>query len=134
MAELEASAGGNDRGGWRTHRRRARQSGRAALGAASRCASRRTETFRLAGVFQWLNGDPAKACSWWRQSIETGRRLGAQPELGRTYAEVGRRLGAEATRTRELEGMDAAACRHKARKIFEKLGLERDLDQLAQEI
>jgi class 3 adenylate cyclase/predicted ATPase len=132
LAALEAAARGDDRVKWRSYRKRARKSGRAALAVASKCASRRTEIYRLAGVLDWLVGKPGKALEWWRKSIESGQSLGAQPELGRTYAEVARRLGPERSPIRELDGIDAKTYRQSATKILGDLGLERDLARLSE--
>ena len=132
VAELEAAAGGESRVQWRSARKRARESGRAALGVASKCASRRTEIYRLAGVLHWLVGKPGKALEWWRKSIESGQSLGAQPELGRAHAEVARRLGAEGSPIRELDGIDADGYRQSATKILGNLGLEGDLARLSE--
>ncbi len=133
VAELEAAADSGNRVKWRIKRKRARASGRAALRVASKCASRRTEIYRLAGVFHWLAGKPGKAIEWWRKSLESGQKLGVQPELGRAYAEIARRLDAKRSPTRELDGIDARTYRQDAMKIFGNLGLERDLTRLCEQ-
>jgi tetratricopeptide (TPR) repeat protein len=111
--------------------RRARRSARTALRTASKVAWRRTEVWRLAGRLQWLLGRRRRARRLFEQSLDWGERLGARPETARTYAEIGR-LGALATNGWRVRGLDAEACRARARETFEDLGLRTDLARLAQ--
>jgi class 3 adenylate cyclase len=104
-------------------RRRLRHAARAALGVAAKVAVQRTEIFQLAGVASWLLGRRARALALWKRSIETGTRLGARPELARTYAAAAMRMAPATT----LHGLDAAACRAKAEALFAEVGLAHDL-------
>ena len=63
-------------------------------------------------------------------SVAAGERLGARPELGRTYREIGQRLSENGSKYRELSGVTAAGYLEKARRLFTALQLEWDLGQL----
>ncbi len=59
---------------------------------SKKCATDRTEAYRIMGINLWLSGKPEKAFAWWKKSIYTGERLSAKLELSRTYFEVGKRM------------------------------------------
>ena len=82
------------------------------------------------GVYHWLIGKQGKAMKWWSKSIQEGERLGARPDLSRTYFEVGKRLLEPQSNYKQLNGIDAKSYLKKARVLFEEMGLERDLDDL----
>ena len=110
-------------------RRRARRSREPALAMARKVAFRLPEALRLAGREAWLDGRGAQALAWWRRAAECCERLGARPELGRTFAEAGRAFAAGLAG--DLGGRDARACRAEAEAIFAALDLGFDRAQLA---
>jgi hypothetical protein len=63
----------------------------------------------------------------WRRAVASGEQLGARPELARTWAEVARALDTASGLT--FGGLDAAACRERARGLFAATGLAWDLAQ-----
>jgi class 3 adenylate cyclase/tetratricopeptide (TPR) repeat protein len=131
VCELEQALAHGDRSTWRAARTRARQSGKQAVNTAAKMARLRTETYRIVGRFHWLLAKQRKAVEWWQRSIAEGERLGARPELARTYMEVGRRMLEGNRGLRQLNGMDAKAHLARARTMFVDMGLEWDLAQLA---
>ena len=87
---------------------RLKRLGRDCLRAARMNAADLPEVWRLLGVSEWLAGRKAAAFTAWDRSRTEGERIGARPELARTYAEVARRLGAGAESDR-WNGLDAGA-------------------------
>jgi len=104
--------------------------GRKAIKVSRKTAADRTEALKLMGTYYWLIGKQKKALSWWNKSIEEGERLGARPELSRTYMEVGKRLLEKKSKSNELKGINAKEYLEKARKMFEEMDLQWDLDEL----
>ncbi|MBW1868345.1 MAG: AAA family ATPase [Deltaproteobacteria bacterium] len=114
-----------------THvRKRVYKSGKTAVRNSRKYAPYRTKILRLMGLYYWLIGKQAKALKWWNKAIKEGERLGARPDLSRTYFEVGKRLLEPQSKYKELNGIDAKGYLEKARVLFEEMGLERDLDDL----
>jgi len=111
-------------------KKQAYKSGKAALKNARKYAPYRTKIFRLMGEYYWLIGKQAKAFKWWDKAIKEGERLGARPDLSRTYFKAGKCLLEPQSKTKELNGIDAKGYLEKARVLFEEMGLERDLDDL----
>ncbi len=110
---------------------RARGSARAALRSAGRVAWRRTEVLRLVGRYRWLTGDRRAAMRLFLRSLEAGQRLGARPEIARTYEELGRRLLERSDAPNALPaGLDAGRCFERARETYQALGLAGDLARL----
>ncbi len=106
------------------------RSGKAAVKTAEKFAPNRTETFRLMGVFYWLTGKRKKSLTWFKRSLRVGERLGARPELARTYMEVGRRLLEKHSECDQLNDIHAREYLRKARVLFKEMALHRDLEQL----
>jgi class 3 adenylate cyclase/tetratricopeptide (TPR) repeat protein len=131
VALLETALAGGDRARRRALAKQARKSCKDALAVAAKAAWERTEAFRLAGRLAWLLGKQEQAWTWWGRSVAEGERLGARPELARTYMEIGERLGSPESRQRRLAGADASAYLEKARRLFEEMGLDWDLRRLA---
>jgi hypothetical protein len=100
-----------------------------ALRVAAKVAARRTEILRYAAAHDWLRGRRERALRGYAAAVESGRSLGALPELARTCAEIARRLE-EGSDARALAGRDAAAWRAEARELLLELGLERELESL----
>jgi hypothetical protein len=90
----------------------------------------RTEAFGLMGTCYWLAGKQRKALKWWDKSIKEGERLGARPDLSRTYMEVGKRLLEPHSKYRELNGIGSKEYLEKARRMFREMDLQWDLEQL----
>ena len=107
----------------------ARRSARNAVKIAAKAAWERTEAYRLNGRLLWLLGKQDQALQWWSRSISEGERLGARPELARTYMEVGTRLAEDRSKHRELAGVDAATYLEKSRALFAAMGLDWDLER-----
>lgn len=100
------------------------------LEVSKKIALYRTWIFRLIGEYYWLIGKQKKAIKWWDKSIQQGERLGARPDLSRTYFEIGKRLLEPQSKYKELKGINSQSYLEKARIMFEEMGLERDLDEL----
>ncbi len=132
VSELEQALGRGDRAAWRAARTRARHSGTQAVRISGKMARLRTETYRIVGRFHWLHGRGRRAAEWWQKSIAEGERLGARPELARTYAEVGRRLSEQPGRVKHVNGLNAKAYLASARRLFVEMELAWDLAHLAQ--
>jgi hypothetical protein len=82
------------------------------------------------GIYYWLIQDQKRALKWWQNAIEEGGRLGAHPQLARTYAEMGIRLS---TNTGSNSGVDIVKAKQylcTAKKKFSELGLHQELDDL----
>ena len=114
----------------RDYRSNAYQSGKAALKNSRKFVPYRTKILCLMGTYYWLIGKQGKAMKWWDRAIKEGERLGARPDLSRTYFEVGKRLLEPESKYKELNGIEAKGYLEKARIMFEEMGLERDLDEL----
>ena len=100
------------------------------LGTAKRYAPGRTNTLRLLGLYFWRNGKQGTAIRWWSKAIQEGERLGARPDLSRTYLEVGKRLLEPQSRYRDLNGLTANDYLAKAEKLFREMDLQWDQEQL----
>jgi len=114
----------------RDYRSNAYQSGKAALKNSRKFVPYRTKILCLMGTYYWLIGKQGKAMKWWDRAIKKGERLGARPDLSRTYFEVGKRLLEPESKYKELNGIEAKSYLKKAGILFEEMGLERDLDDL----
>jgi class 3 adenylate cyclase/tetratricopeptide (TPR) repeat protein len=108
-------------------RQQARRSMRYALRIAASVAVQRTEIEQLAGRVLWSLGRRRSAFKQWQRAIATGERLGARPELARTWAAIARALDAGTGLT--FDGVDAAQCLERARELFAGAGLAWDLEQ-----
>ena len=127
---LKEAIASKNRRDLRELRKKACQSGRAALKNSAKYAPFRTKTLRLMGLYYWLTGKQRKALSWWNKSIEEGERLDARPELSRTYMEIGKRLLEPKSKYKELNGVSIEEYLEKARKMFQEMDLQWDLDEL----
>jgi class 3 adenylate cyclase/tetratricopeptide (TPR) repeat protein len=101
-----------------------------AFRGSKKYAPYRTWILKLMGDYYWLIGKQRKALKWWDRSIKEGERLGAMPDLSRTYFEVGKRLVEPQSKYKQLNGIDANGYLEKAEKLFREMGLERDLEEL----
>jgi hypothetical protein len=82
------------------------------------------------GDYHWLIEKQSKAIGWWRKAMREGARLGARPDLSRTYLEVGKRLQEPKSKYKKLDHIGAKSYLEKARNMFEELGLQKDKDSL----
>jgi len=112
------------------NRRKVLKTGRKSLNTSSKFVGNRTEALRLMGKYYWLIGKQRRAIKWWNKSIQEGERLGARPELSRTYMEVGKRLLEPHSKYKELNGLGAEEYLNKARTMFEEMDLQWDLEEL----
>ena len=109
-------------------RRAALRSGGAALAVVGKVVYRQPEVFRLWGRLEASRGRTGRALSWWQRSLAVAERLGAEPERARTLLAAGRGLE-QAGGARVFAGRSAASCGDEAAALFEKLGLDWDLEQ-----
>lgn len=109
---------------------KAKESGDKVIKNSKKVVSERTRTYLQMGKYYWLIGKHRKALKRWERSIQEGERLGARPDLSRTYFEVGKRLLEPNSKYRDLNGIDAKGYLEKARELFVDMGLERDLNEL----
>jgi len=104
--------------------RQAAKSIRQCLKNAQKAACYLTEALKMKGQYYWLTGNEQKALKWWDRSIKEGERLGARPDLARTYFEVGKRLLEPQSKTRELNGLNANDYLARAEKLFREMDLQ----------
>ena len=90
----------------------------------------RPETFLLVGRYYWLLSKQNKSFKWWKRALQEAERLGARPDLARTYMEIGKRLLEEKSKYKELNGISAEEYLEKARTMFQEMDLQWDLDEL----
>jgi len=106
------------------------KSGNKAVENSAKFAPQRTESYRLMGVYYWLIGKHGKALKWFDKSTREGERLGARPDIARTYMEIGKRLIGSESKYKELNGVRAKEYLKKAGAIFEEMDLQWDLEEL----
>ncbi|MEF8942412.1 MAG: adenylate/guanylate cyclase domain-containing protein [Desulfohalobiaceae bacterium] len=90
----------------------------------------KTQAFCLMGRYYWILNKQRKALRWWEKSIQVGEKLGARPDLSRTYFEVGKRLLESQSKYKTLNGKEANHYLNKARELFEEMNLKHDLAEL----
>ncbi len=127
---LEDAIGGDSRSSISEYSRAALKSGKAAVKNSAKFAAHRTWNYRLMGEYYWLLGKQRKALKWWNKSIKEGERLGARPDLSRTYMEVGKRLLELHSKYKELNGVAAKEYLEKAETMFREMDLEWDIEEL----
>ncbi len=130
LRQLEDAQKSRDGAKVRSFRDKARHSKKAAYRISRKFAPNRTEMLRLIGVCDWLSGKYKKALEWFGESVSTGQKLGALPELARTYLEIGKRLQERKSKIDRLNGLRAEDYLEKARQMFVAIGLDKDLDDL----
>jgi hypothetical protein len=128
---LEESLASGDQTSAPVLRKRAGRAQRVLLRLVSKVAWERVEAFRLAGRLAWITGKRNRALRWFAKSIAEGERLGARPELARTYMEVGSRLTAKEAGPELLGGLDGVAYLEKARALFAALGFSAEIAEVA---
>ncbi len=90
--------------------------------------------FKMAGELYWLIGKQKTALKWWAKSIKIGEKLGAKPDLSRTYFEVGKSLLSPNSKYKQLNGITASEYLEKAKAMFEEMDLAWDLNELEKTI
>ena len=111
-------------------KKQAHLSGKMAVKNSKKVAFERIEAYKLMGIYYWLITKQKKALKWWSKSIKEGERLGARPELSRTYFEIGKRLIEPSSKYKALNGIKAEEYLEKAKMMFEEMDLQWDLDEL----
>lgn len=114
----------------RPFQKNAYSSGKAAVRNSRKYAPYRTKILGLMGEYHWIIGKQGKAFKWWDKAIQEGEKLGARSDLSRVYFEVGKQLLEPHSKYKQLNGIDAKGYLEKARTMFNKLNLQRDLDEL----
>jgi len=127
---LEDAIGGDSRSLISEYTRAALKSGKRAVRNSTKFAAHRTWNYQLMGEYYWLIGNQRKALKWFDKSIKEGERLGARPDLSRTYMEVGKRLLEPHSKYKELNGVTANEYLEKAETMFREIDLQWDLDEL----
>ena len=112
------------------YRDKAFKSGKKCFKNSKKCSFNRTCTLNLLGRYYWLVSNQKKATEFWKRAIEEGERLGARPDLARTYMEIGKRFLEEKSKFKELNGISAEEYLEKARAMFQEMDLQWDLDEL----
>jgi tetratricopeptide (TPR) repeat protein len=112
------------------YRRNAFKSGKMLIKTCQKAALYRTDSYRLMGIYHWLIHDQKSAFKWWDKAIEEGERLGARPQVARTYAEMGKSLCAVEGGPSAPDVSRAKEFLRKAKTMFSDLGLTKDLEDL----
>ena len=84
----------------------------------------------MAGTYYWLINKQNNAVKFWQKAVSESARVGARPDLARTYMEIGKRFLEEKSRYKELNGISATEYLDKARAMFQEMDLQWDLDEL----
>jgi class 3 adenylate cyclase/tetratricopeptide (TPR) repeat protein len=106
------------------------KAGKTAVRNSRKYAPYRTKILGLMGEYYWFIGKQGKALKWWGKAIQEGEKLGARPDLSRTYFKVGKHLLEPHSKYRNLNGIDSNGYLEKSRLLFEELSLEQDLTEL----
>jgi class 3 adenylate cyclase/tetratricopeptide (TPR) repeat protein len=112
------------------YRKQANKSSKKLLQNSKKYVPGLPHALHMVGYYHWLAGKQNKAVTWWKRAIEEGERLGARPDLARTYMEIGKRLLDEKSKYKELNGIGAKEYLGKARTMFQEMDLQWDLDEL----
>ncbi len=116
------------------HRRHALKSGKMLTKLCRKAPVYKMETCRLMGRYKWLAQDRKGAFKLWQEAIREGERLGARPQLARTYAEIAMRAWSVKGESSGPHVDMAEAYGEKARTLFSELGLRQDLEDLTSAI
>lgn len=130
LAQLERSLISKNNKSILKYKNKSLKSGIKVIKNSKKVVSERTKAYRQMGRYYWLIGKQGKALKWWDKSIQEGERLGARPDLSRTYFEVGRHLLEPQTNTKKLGGITGQGYLEKARTLFQEMDLQLDLDEL----
>ena len=127
---MEDSLGARHRKEFSEYRKKGFTSGKMLLKNCQKAAMYRTESYRLWGVYNWLIQDRKNAFRWWHKALSEGERLGARPQVARTYAEIGKRLCPVEGKSSAPDLSRAKEILQKAQTMFRDLGLHQDLEDL----
>jgi class 3 adenylate cyclase/tetratricopeptide (TPR) repeat protein len=130
VRQLEESIISNNKAGIRKYGNQTSKSSKKLRQNIKKYAPQRALDLRLIARYHWLMGKQNKAVKLWEKAIEEGKRLGARPDLARTYMEIGKRFLEEKSKYKELNGISAEEYLEKARTMFHEMGLQWDLDEL----
>lgn len=102
----------------------------ALLKASKKVFCTKTEAFRFRAIsYSYLN-KPVQAIRYFKKSITFAQWYGSNIELSRTYFELGKFLSDPTTKINRMNGHSGAYYLGIARRMFEEIGLEWDLEQL----
>lgn len=127
---MENSLRAGQRKEFSEYRKKALTSGKMLLKKCRKAAMYRTESYRLWGAYNWLIDERKGAFKWWEKAISEGEKLGARPQVARTYAEMGKSLFAVEGEPAASETGRAKNLLQKAQTMFRDLGLQQDLEDL----
>jgi class 3 adenylate cyclase/tetratricopeptide (TPR) repeat protein len=108
------------------YRENAYKSGKKLIKTCEKAALLRTESYRLMGIFNWLIDDQKGALKWWDKAISEGERIGARPQMARTYAEMGKRFYNFESKSMTPDVKRAKEYIQKAQTMFNDLNLRQD--------
>ncbi|MGV7224518.1 MAG: adenylate/guanylate cyclase domain-containing protein, partial [Nitrospinales bacterium] len=106
---LEDSLRSSNKPDFAKYRQHARKSCKNVLKNSKKYAPLRSAVFRLTGTFYWLINKQNKAVKYWQQAISEGERVGARPDLARTYMEIGKRFLENKSKHKKLNGIRVEA-------------------------
>ena len=86
--------------------------------------------FKMTGELYWLIDQQETALKWWTKSIKIGGKLGAKPDLSRTYFEIGKSLATPQSKYGQLDGITAKEYLEKTKIMFKEMDLAWDLNEL----
>jgi hypothetical protein len=89
----------------------------------------KTEALRFRAISFMLSGKPKKAIHYFNKTIDFAKWYGANVELSRTYFELGKFLSDPITKPKQLKGLTGEGYLEKARRMFEEMDLQWDLDE-----
>jgi len=130
IERLEESLRSNNESNFAECRQHAYKSCKNILKISRKYAPLRASVYRLAGTFHWLVNKQNRAIKYWQKGISENERLGAYPDLARTYMEIGRRFLEDKSRHKELNGLPVEEYLQKAKEMFLAMDLQWDLDAL----
>jgi hypothetical protein len=104
------------------YRQQARKSYQIISKNSKKYAPFRSAVFRLTGTFYWLINKQNKAVTFWQKAISESERVGAQPDLARTYMEIAKRFLEDKSKHKALNGIRLDAYLEKARGMFTFFG------------
>ena len=130
IARLEESLRSNNESDLTPYRQQAHISCKSILKISKKYAPLRSAVDRLSGTYHWLINKQHKAVKHWQKGISESERLGARPDLARTYMEIGKRFLEDKSKYKELNGIRAEEYLEKARGMFLAMDLQWDLDAL----
>jgi class 3 adenylate cyclase/tetratricopeptide (TPR) repeat protein len=130
LCRMQDSLWASNKKDFSDHRKKAFTSGKMLLKNCQKAALYRTESYRLWGVYHWLIQERKTAFKWWHKALSEGERLGARPQVARTYAEIARRLFEVKDEKKLPSPIQMEEFLEKARAMFVDLGLQQDFEEL----